>query len=40
MMSTRSGLIAAGLILAALALWWRWGLAVILAGPGWLCLPR
>ena len=38
MIGLRGGPLAAGLILAALALWWRWGLAVVLAAPGWLCL--
>jgi hypothetical protein len=33
-------LAAAACIAAGLALWWRYGLAVILAEPTWLCLPR
>lgn len=28
------------MIAAALALWWRYGLVIVLAEPGWLCLPR
>jgi hypothetical protein len=35
------GAILAGLLMAAgLALWWNYGLLVVLAGPTWLCLPR
>lgn len=28
------------LIGAGLALWWRYGLLVVLAEPTWFCLPR
>jgi hypothetical protein len=30
--------VAAVLILAGLALWWRWGLLVALGEPSWFCL--
>jgi hypothetical protein len=40
MIGPKMSLIAALLILAALALWWRYGLLVVLAEPAWFCLPR
>jgi len=38
----RAGLVmlAGALILGALALWWRYGELVVLAGANWMCLPR
>lgn len=33
-------LLAAALIGAGLALWWRYGLAVVLAEPIWFCFSR
>lgn len=33
-------LLAAALIAAGLALWWRYGEAIALAQPSWMCLPR
>jgi hypothetical protein len=35
---TKGALLAALLILAGLALWWRWGLLVVLGEPSWFCL--
>ena len=42
MIGTRTGwaLLAAALIGGALALWWRYGEAIVLAQPSWMCLPR
>jgi hypothetical protein len=35
------GTLLAGLLIAAgLALWWNYGLLVVLAEPTWFCLPR
>lgn len=39
-MRTAVPLLAVALIGAGLALWWRYGLAIVLAEPGWLCLSR
>jgi hypothetical protein len=36
----RAGALAALLIAAGLALWWRYGLIIALAEPAWFCLPR
>jgi hypothetical protein len=33
-------MLAAALILGGLALWWRYGLLVAIADPGWFCLSR
>lgn len=33
-------LLAAVLIAGALAMWWRYGEAIVLAQPSWMCLPR
>ena len=33
-------LLAAALMVGVLALWWRYGEAIVLAQPSWLCLPR
>jgi hypothetical protein len=40
MIGVKSGLLAGALILTGLALWWRWGLFVVLAEPMWLCFSR
>jgi hypothetical protein len=40
MIGTKAALFAGLLILAGLALWWRYGLLVVLAEPSWFCLPR
>lgn len=35
------GAVVAGLLIAAgLALWWKYGLLVVLSEPGWMCLSR
>jgi len=39
MIGTKAALITAFLILAGLALWWRYGLLVVLAEPSWFCFP-
>ena len=38
MIGMKGALIAALLILAGLALWWRYGLLVVLNEPSWFCL--
>ena len=40
MIDTKGAIVAALLILGGLALWWQWGLLVVLADPMWLCAPR
>jgi hypothetical protein len=37
---TAGALLAAVLIGAGLALWWRYGLLVVLAEPIWFCFSR
>jgi hypothetical protein len=38
--ATRVSMLAAALILAGLALWWRYGLIIAIADPAWFCLSR
>ncbi len=38
--SARWMLLAAVLIAGGLGLWWRYGEAIALAQPSWMCLPR
>lgn len=40
MIGLKGGILAGLLIAAGLALWWRYGLLVVLAEPAWFCLPR
>ena len=37
---TNVALLAAALIGAGLALWWRYGVAIVLAEPIWFCFSR
>lgn len=40
MIGPKGALVAALLIVAGLALWWNYGLLVVLAEPTWFCLSR
>jgi hypothetical protein len=37
---TAAALFATALIGAGLALWWRYGLVIVLAEPSWFCFSR
>jgi hypothetical protein len=36
----KGGLVAGLLIVAGLALWWNYGVLVVLSEPSWFCLSR
>lgn len=40
MIGLKGAIVAGLLIIAGLALWWHYGLLVVLAEPAWFCQPR